>query len=285
MKKIILSALMAGIFVSSVSFAGSFYNPTEHRKAQVNRRWSIQPLCWHEELDGHFKIVENKDPARGQIVDLERDTVNLDKENSFGVNCSYQVCHRGRIEFNCVNVKHDGNLGIARMFKGKNYNANAKFNIDNNIYDLLFNYDFCHSIHKDGREKYYFGGIFGVKASDIDFGISGQVMNPGGPATVESTSYSETLPVPYVGFEYGTFIGKLYYFKAGIRYMGLNIKDYDATHYDYNLAFSYQLSGDDCLHDLMMDVGYRYINYDVEGKGNDIDLSYKGPYLSFNVLF
>ncbi len=285
MKKIILSALMAGIFVSSASFAGSFYSPAEHRKAQVNRRWSIQPLCWHEELDGHFKIVENKDPARGQRIDLGRDAVNLDKENTFGVNCSYQVSHRGKIEFNCVNAKHDGNLGIARMFKGKNYNANSKFKIDNNIYDLLFNYDLCHSIHKDGKEKYYFGGIFGVKASDFDFGISGQVLNQGAPAVTESTSYSETLPVPYVGFEYGTFIGKLYYFKAGIRYMGLNIKDYDATHYDYNLAFSYQLSGDDCLHDLMMDVGYRYINYDVEGKGNDIDLSYKGPYLSFNVLF
>jgi hypothetical protein len=284
-KKIILSALMAGIFVSSASFAGSFYSPAEHRKAQVNRRWSIQPLCWHEELDGHFKIVENKDPARGQRIDLGRDAVNLDKENTFGVNCSYQVSHRGKIEFNCVNAKHDGNLGIARMFKGKNYNANSKFKIDNNIYDLLFNYDLCHSIHKDGKEKYYFGGIFGVKASDFDFGISGQVLNQGAPAVTESTSYSETLPVPYVGFEYGTFIGKLYYFKAGIRYMGLNIKDYDATHYDYNLAFSYQLSGDDCLHDLMMDVGYRYINYDVEGKGNDIDLSYKGPYLSFNVLF
>ena len=59
MKKIILGALMAGIFVSSVSFAGSFYNPAEHRIAQVNRRWSVQPLCWHEQMDGHFKVVSN----------------------------------------------------------------------------------------------------------------------------------------------------------------------------------------------------------------------------------
>ena len=46
--------------------------------------------------------------------------------------------------------------------------------------------------------------------------------------------------------------------------MGLDIKDYDASHYDYNATLSYQLSGDDCIHDLMLDVGYRYINYDVE---------------------
>ena len=102
---------------------------------------------------------------------------------------------------------------------------------------------------------------------------------------IAHTEYSETLPVPYFGFEYGTFIGKLYYLKMGIRYMGLNVRDYDAEHFDYNVALSYQLSGDDCLHDLMFDVGYRYINYDVEGKGNDIDLSYKGPYVSFDVLF
>ena len=285
MKKIVLSALMAGIFVSSVAFAGSFYNPAEHRTAQVNRRWSIQPICWHEELDGHFKIVENKDPDRGQIVKLNRDANNLDEENSFGVNLSYQVCHRGKLEFNCVSVKHDGNLSVGRMFKGRNFVANSKFNVDNNIYDLLFDYDLWHSVHRDGREKCYFGGIFGVKVSEFDFGITGQTVIPGGQGGMEHAFYSETLPIPYFGFEYGTFIGKLYYFKAGVRYIGMNIKDYDATNLDYNLALSYQLSGDDCLHDLMLDLGYRYINYDVEGKGNDVDLAFKGPYVSFDVLF
>ncbi len=281
-KKVLLVAFLAGLLVPSIASAGSFYNPAEHRTAQVNRRWSIQPLCWHEELDGHFKIVSNKDPARGQIIKLKRDTVNLDEENSFGINCAYQTSHRGRLEFNYVGVKHNGNLNVARRFRGIDYAANSKFNIKNHIYDLLFNYDLWHSVHKDGREKYYFGGIFGVKASDMDFGIKGQAV---GSPDVVSRTYSETLPVPYFGFEYGTFIGKLYYFKAGIRYMGLDIDDYDTSHYDYNVTLSYQLSGDDCIHDLMLDVGYRYINYDVEGKGNDIDLSYAGPYVSFDVLF
>ena len=88
-----------------------------------------------------------------------------------------------------------------------------------------------------------------------------------------------------MGIEYGTFIGKLFYLKASLRYMGMDIKDYDASHYDYNATLSYRLSGDDCLHDLLMDVGYRYIEYDVAGKGNDVDLIYKGPYVAFDILF
>ena len=67
--------------------------------------------------------------------------------------------------------------------------------------------------------------------------------------------------------------------------MDTKISDYDAAHYDYNVNLAYRLSGEDCLHDVLIDIGYRYINYDAEGKGNDIDLEYKGPYIGFDMMF
>ena len=287
MKKILYVALFSCLFTPSLLFAeSSYYYGGSHRKAQVNRRWSIQPLGMNSQLSGHFKIVENKNnPAGGQIINLKRDTVNLDKENAWGINCSYKTCNRGSIEVNALKAKHDGNFRVARMFKERNYQANSKFRIDNNIYDILFNYHLWHKVYNSGIEKYYIASIFGVKASDADIGISGQVIAAGIPPQPAHTEYSEVIPTPYVGIEYGTFIGKLFYLKASLRYMGMDIKDYDASHYDYNATLSYRLSGDDCLHDLLMDVGYRYIEYDVIGKGNDIDLVYKGPYVAFDILF
>ena len=284
MKKFLYIMLFSSLLSPSLLSAGSldFYGGS-HRYAQVNRKWSIQPLGWNNQVNGHFKIVENKDPARGQLINLKRDTANLDKENSFGINCSYKVCHRGLIEVNAITTEHDGNFKFARMFKGRNYGVNSKFNIKNNIYDILFNYHLWHLVYNSGIEKYYVAGLFGVKATDSKFSVKGPTL--GAQPQNISTEYSEVLPTPYVGLEYGTFIGKLFYLKAGIRYMGLDVKDYEASHYDYNATLSYRLSGDDCLHDVLLDLGYRYIEYDVEGKGNDIELTYKGPYIAFDVLF
>lgn len=284
MRKAIFLALVSGLLSSSITYAdSSFY--ALNRTAQVNRRWCVQPIGWISDLSGNFKIVENKNPALGQNVDLERDTVNLDKESAFGVNCSYQTSHRATIEFNTLKVKHNGNLGVARMFKGKNYTANAKYKIDNNIYDVLLNYHLWRSMSCAGRENFYISGLFGVKVSDMDFDLEGQTITAGGIQARDQSSYSESLPTPYVGVEYGSFINKVFYFKAGVRYMGLNYGDYDGHHYDYNLKLSYRLSGDDCSHDVLMDVGYRYIVYQLDGKGNDVKLRYKGPYFGFDLLF
>ncbi len=284
MRKAIFFALVSGLLATSVSYADpGFYG--NNRTAQVNRRWCVNPIGWLSELDGHFKIVEDKNPALGQNVDLKRDTVNLDKENAFGVNCSYQSSHRATIEFNSLKVKHKGNLGVARMVKGKNYAANAKYIIDNNIYDILLNYHLWRSMSSAGRENFYISGLFGVKVSDMDFDINGQTFAAGAPAANDSSSYSETLPTPYVGLEYGSFINKVFYLKAGVRYMGLNIRDYDGHHYDYNFKLSYRISGDDCSHDVLMDMGYRYVVYEIDGKGNNVKLRYKGPYLGFDLLF
>ena len=275
--------LFSSLLSPSLLCAGSsgFYGGS-HRYAQVNRKWTVQPLGWNTDLDGHFKIVENKDPTMGSIIDLKRDTGNLDKENSFGINCSYKVCHRGSFELNAIKTEHKGNFRTRRRFKGRDYEANTQYMIDNHIYDLLFNYHLWHLVYNSGIEKYYVGGIIGIKASDMDFRLKGQVAGAVGEV---KTNYSEVLPTPYVGIEYGTFLGKLFYLKLGLRYMGLDIKDYDATHYDYNATLSYRISGDDCSHDVLLDVGYRYIEYDVVGKGNDVDLTYKGPYVAFDVMF
>ena len=280
MRKFIFISLLVGLLSPSLVLAegSSFYN--NHRTAMVNRKWSLQPIGWNAGIDGHIKVVENENPATGQKIDLKKDTKNVEKEKALGINFAYEATKRISVEFNMINVKHEGNLGVARRFKGKNYNADTKYKIKDNIFDLLMGYRLWHSMCQDGREKRHISWLTGVKASVMDFGMSGQV-----GAITENTNYKKTLPIPYVGLEFGTFIGKMLYFKASVRAMGLDISDYKANHIDYNLSLSYRLSGDDSLHDILMDVGYRSVAYDLDGKGNDIELEYSGPYIGFDMLF
>lgn len=288
MRKLLFVGLITGMLTPSLVMADAqntgigFYG--KGRNALVNRKWSIQAVGWNTGIDGHFKVVENENPAAGQKIDLKNDTRDVDKENIFGLDVIYKLGRRSSIGYNMLNIKHDGRLSANRMFKGRQYTANTKFRIRDNIYDLLYNYRLSHNIRRNGQEKYYFSGLLGVKVSDMEYGMAGQIMAPGG-AVNHSSEYSKTLPIPYAGLEYGTFIGKMFYFKAGFRCMTANIKDYEAANYDYNATLSYRLSGDDCLHDVLFDIGYRHISYEVEGKGDDVELEYSGPYMGFDVLF
>lgn len=284
MRKIILAALIVGIISPSLSFAdgSTFYN--SKRYAQVNRKWSFNTFGWRTDTDGHFRIVDNATNRRGQKIDIKKDTSKVDKEKTFGINLAYEATKRISVEFNMLSVKNEGNTSVNRVFKGQNYAAGSRFKVKDNVYDFLMNYRLWHTMCKDGRERNHISGIFGVKVSDMDFGINGNVEN-----ILRTNNYSKSLYVPYFGLEFGTFIGKMMYFKASVRAIDVDINDYKSGHCDYNLVLSHRLSSDDSLHDILMDIGYRSISFDFEGKaknlGNDIELEYSGPYIGFDLLF
>ncbi|MBQ3643120.1 MAG: hypothetical protein II961_00855 [Candidatus Riflebacteria bacterium] len=255
---------------------------SKDRTAVINKKWSIEALGWNTELDGHVKIVENKNlPNSGEIIDFGRDTRNLDKKKVPGLKLSYRVGGRASVDFNWTKIEQNGSLAIARQFKGVNYAANANFEINNSMYDLVWKYRFSHKVEETGREKSYVAGLLGIKASDMEFKLSGDVAG-----VPQSTSYSETFPVPYIGVEAGTYLGENLYLKGYYRFLKLDgIKDYDAKHADFDISLSYKLSNKDCDQDLFVDVGYRQVSYDVDGKGNDVELKYKGPYVGLEFRF
>ncbi len=255
---------------------------SKDRTAKINNKWSIEALGWNTELTGHVKIVENKNlPNSGEIIDFDRDTRNLDKKKVPGLKLSYKIGGRSSVDFNWTKIEQNGVLTIARQFKGKNYAANADFEINNSMFDLVYKYRFTHKVEESGREKSYVAGLFGIKASDMEFKLDGDVAG-----VRQNTSYSENIPVPYIGVEAGTYIGENIYLKAYYRYLKLNnIKDYDAKHADYDVALSYKLSNKDGNQDIFVDVGYRQVSYDVDGKGNDVELKYKGPYIGLEFRF
>ena len=255
---------------------------SKDRTAIIDKKWSIEALGWNTELTGHVKIVENKNlPNSGEVIDFERDTRNLDKKKVPGLKLSYKVGGRASIDFNWTKIEQNGVLTVAKQFKGKNYDAQADFEINNSMYDLVYKYRFSHKVEESGREKSYVAGLFGIKASDMEFKLSGKVAG-----VDQSTSYSETLPVPYIGIEGGTYIGEKLYLKGYFRYLKLDgIKDYDAKHADYDVSLSYKLSNQDGNQDLFLDVGYRQVSYEVDGKGNDVELKYKGPYVGLEFRF
>ena len=255
---------------------------SEDRTAKINKRWSIEALGWNTELDGHVKIVENKNlPNSGEIIDFGRDTRNLDKKKVPGLKLSYKVGGRASVDFNWAKIEQNGVLSVNRQFKGVNYGANADFEINNSMYDLVYKYRFSHKVEESGREKSYVAGLFGIKASDMEFKLSGDVAG-----VRQSTSYSEKIPVPYIGVEGGTYIGEKLYLKGYFRFLKLDgVKDYDVKHADYDVSLSYKLSNEDCNQDLFVDVGYRQVTYEVDGKGNDVELKYKGPYVGLEFRF
>ena len=254
----------------------------ESRTAKIGKKWSIEALGWNTELTGHVKIVENKNlPNSGEIIDFGRDTRNLDKKKVPGLKLSYRVGGRASVDFNWSKIEQNGVLSVNRQFKGVNYGANADFEINNSMYDLVWKYRFNHKVEESGREKSYVAGLVGIKASDMEFNLSGDVAG-----VRQNTSYSEKIPVPYIGVEGGTYIGEKLYLKGYFRFLKLDgVKDYDVKHADYDVSLSYKLSNEDCNQDLFIDVGYRQVTYEVDGKGNDVELKYKGPYVGLEFRF
>ena len=255
----------------------------ERRTAKVGKKWNITALGWESKLTGHVKIAEDKDhPETGEIIDLEKDTRGIDKETVPGVKVEYKATNRSSFCFNWVKADQDGYINVSKNFKGKNYQADANFEINNSMFDLAWNYRLAHNVEACGREKSYVSAMLGVKASDMEFRLSGKdEFN-----NTISEDYSKTLPVPYIGLEFGSYLNDNMYFKGLVRYLKLDdIKDYDIKHCDYDVALSYKLNGKNCDKDLFIDVGYRQIVFDVDGEGNDVELKYKGPYVGLEFLF
>lgn len=269
---------------------------SKDRKAQINKKWSFEVLSWNTELDGHVAVADNERALveavnRGNAkIDLKNDT-SLDKKKVPGLKLAYSNGGRSSFEFNWVNIEQNGHLsGTRKEFKGKLYAADANFEINNAMYDLVWKYKFNHKVEESGREKSYVSGLLGVKASKMEFKFNGQARVVGGNnQNMEETHEereSETIPVPYIGVEAGTYIGERVYLKGYYRYLKLNnVKDYDAEHSDYDVSLSYRLSGTDCDQDIFLDVGYRQVVYDVEGDGKDVELKYKGPYVGLEFRF
>ena len=266
---------------------------SKDRTAQISKKWSIEALGWNTELSGHFKIANNKNEldlltdAQARI-DIKNNTT-LDKKKVPGLRLSYRHGGRSSIEFNWAKIDQNGRLkGINKTFKGKEYRADdSTFDINNSMYDLVWKYRFSHNVEESGREKSYVAGLLGIKASKMDFNFKGQASNDGGMTyQFHQTDEKETIPVPYIGVEAGTYLGEKVYLKGYFRYLKLNnIKDYDAKHSDFDVSLSYRLSGNDGNQDIFLDVGYRQVVYDVEGKGNDVELKYKGPYVGLEFKF
>lgn len=262
---------------------GAYEANKEMRTARINHKWSIQALGIDEKLTGHVKIVEDEDnPASGEIIDLENDTT-VGKERVPGLRLSYEKGGRTSFVFTWTKSEHDGRLAAAREFKGKRYEADANFEINNSIYDFAWIHRFNHTFKADGREKSYFAGVLGVRTNKLEALISNPVVE--GEIYDADSDYSKTIPLPYIGVEYGTYIGEEFYFKANAHFFKANIKHYDAKNVDFDACVSYFLSRNDGNQDIFLDVGYRYINYDVEGEGNDVELKYKGPYVGLQFVF
>ncbi len=269
---------------------------SKDRTAKIDNRWSVEVLGWNSELNGHIAIARNEDDlaralANNARIDLKDDT-SIDKKKVPGFKLAYRKGGRASFEFNWVKIDQDGHLAnnIRREFKGKVYGADgtANFEINNSMFDLLWKYKFSHKIEESGREKSYVAGLLGIKASKMEFSFDGRAMDIDGvtPLGEVHESKSETIPVPYIGVEAGTYLGDNLYLKGYFRYLKLNnIKDYDAEHSDYDVSLSYKLSNKDGNQDIFLDVGYRQVIYDVEGDGNDVELKYKGPYVGLEFRF
>lgn len=256
---------------------------SNQRTAKINKKWSVEALGWNTKLTGHVKIAEDKNhPETGERIDLGNDTKNLDKKTVPGIKVAYKANRRSSVDFSWVKIDQDGTLGINKEFKGVNYRADAKFDINNSMFDLAWNYRLAHKVEESGREKHYVSAILGVKASDMEFKIAGED-NLG---YYKSEKYSKTIPVPYIGLEYGSCFRDDLFFKATVRYLKLDdIKDYDVKHCDYNVALSYKVNSERINQDLFIDVGYRQVVFDVDGEGNDVELKYKGPYIGVEWQF
>lgn len=261
-------------YVSEVDFC--------KRKERASKRFNAEALGWNSKLSGYVKAVENKSlPNSGKKISFGREVKNIGKKKVPGLKLSYELSEHSNLEFNWLEYEQSGMLVAGKTFKGKTYAANSRLEIRNRMYDFAWNYKFNQNIdNKDCKNNYVFA-LLGIRSWGARFEMDGLVA--GDP---ETSSYSKDFIAPYLGVGYVCKIGEGFNFKSSINYLSIdNIEKYDGKSYDCDLAFSYRLSKKDCAQDVLIDLGYRQFSYNLKGKGNDIELKNKGPYIGLKFAF
>ena len=168
-----------------------------------------------------------------------------------------------------------------KVFDGVTFNANAKLRMKNEWIDFAVMRKLARSFNREGRESGYINGIFGIKTNMLKADVKDPEV--GGMPTA-SADWDKTVPVPYLGLNLELPVSTRVFVKSDIRYFKLNYDDYDAKYRDFLIEAVYRMNNS-FNNEWFLNFGYRNAKYDVNGKGDDVLLEYKGPIMGIETAF
>lgn len=248
----------------------------------INRRWKFQLLSWDTKLTGHVQISDDDNVNKADKITFGKD-ISFSKEKIPGFRASYAWGGRTTFELSYANQDHDGKLSVPRKFNGKNFKLDASLRLQNEWVDLAWVRKLSHSFNEEGHEKSYFSGIFGIKVNYTNIELTNPVT--AGLTLGARAEWAEAIPIPYLGIEGGLLMGKSLWLKANCRIFKLNYDEYSAEHHDYIVNVAYRLNEQNKNQDWFFNVGYRDVNYDISGDGDEVLIEYKGPIVGVDVHF
>lgn len=279
MKKLVLAVVVA-LMISGSTFAAN----ESFCQKRLNDKFSAEVMYWDAALSGHVQVGELVTGGNTNRIDLE-DDANMDDDSVVGINLSYKLAGRTTLEFAYSNQENDSNFRLTQNFEfdGKTFQANAdiKMDLKNAWYNVSVAKTFVDQNH-NGLNSLLLKGRLGVKVNDAEIDVQGTDSLSG---LVESKSWSETLPIPYIGIEASSQMTDILGLYFNFNFFKATISDYDAVYRDLTLAVKARLNRGCKDKELYLNLGYRSVKYDVKGDGDAILMEYDGPVVGLELLF
>lgn len=268
MKRLIV-ALVLVVLLPAVSSAWDRSMTPDHLgRVTLNPTTTIQFMGWDTSMDGIVQVQGN------DRLDLDTEA-DIDDKMRFGFRASHVLSKRSAIEVGYMKLDNNARVERAYTFDGTVYDANANMNLVNRWFDVAYHHNLAHSRNNEfpNRDAFYVDGTLGVKFCKSEVRVSGE-----SAGVAAGGSWSESYPLPYLGLSGGGQISDHFWLKGQVKYMNLKVSGVDALHQDYSINLAYKINPRSVSDaEWFVDLGYRYIKYDIEESNDRAELTYGGP--------
>jgi hypothetical protein len=227
-------------------------------------------------------------------VQLDGDTqvgTPIDWENTFGdedltrfrIDGQWRFADRHKARFMWFNSSREESKTLERDvdWGGETFPVNAKvtgeFNFD--IYELAYEYAFLR------RDTYELNGSFGLHYTDLSWSLAAKASTSGGALQTDiRREASVGAPLPVIGLRGLWQLPHQFWIDAHAQFFALSIDEYDGNLQDYKVVLLWQPKKW-----LGLGLGYNQFSVDVDVDADNfngsLDWTYKGPMLSYSVVF
>jgi len=249
-----------------------------------SRKLSFNLFIFSSNLEGKMAVGDKGNPTAkpAELISLDNN-LKFDDELSFGIGLNWQYAGRTSLDIKYSEFEHKSLLAMARTFKGKSFKANSNFEVKNRWLDIAFAKK-LYRTEKDVVDHFNLQAVAGIKTANIIITARGEESG-----TTDKHLYAgweKTFPMPYVGFNGNIRLGRSVLLKGHCLYGTFpTFDDYSADHYDLGVNLVFDLHQKEHGNLVQLDLGYKALEYDVDGHGNGVLMRFSGPVAYCNIIF
>jgi len=242
--------------------------------------WQLQLGSYSFNSDTEVQL--NGDTQVGTAVDWET-TFGDDDLMRLRIDGQWRFAERHKARFMWFNSSRTESTTLDRDIEwgGETFPADARvsgeFNFD--IYELAYEYSFLR------RDTYELNGSIGLHYTDLSWSLAARASSSGGALQADvKEEASVGAPLPVIGVRGLWQLPHQFWIDAHAQFFALSIDEYDGNLQDYKVTVLWQPR-----QWLGFGLGYNQFSVDVDVDADkfngSLDWTYKGPMLTYSVVF